>query len=385
MPKISVVIPTRNRLPYLQDCLQTALNQLPADMEIIVADNATTDGTREYLASLGDKVRTTRSEEPLAMSENWQRALDMVRGEWVIFIGDDDCLMPDFFPAAMSAIQAFPGEEILSWEAPLYRWPSSINEEERNYLIFTIRSAPQRMSSSHTLRKLYEEIVNIMTPPGLYHVLSRTSLIQKCKDRFGEFRLGKVPDLSSGLLYMATSESYVMLPRPLSLMAFGSLSTGMAYKNAKKDYGPRAEFARLTRMEDLAETYPLVDVDNPNIHQWRLLLDWQAYFKPRGVNVELNNARMLAYCINRLNVIPADDREEAARKFTEFAVSVGWAKADVDGMVQKAMVANRSFKPAQHVFKEGEITVLRLGADLTLTPIRTASQAAGLIYGNLPR
>lgn len=382
MPKISVLIPTRNRLPYLRDCLQTALDQLPADMEIIVADNATDDGTREYLASLGDKIRVTRSDVVLPMTDNWVRALDLVTGEWVIVIGDDDCLMPDFAAMAQVAIAGHPGTDLLHWEAPLYRWPSSINEEERNFLHFTVRGAAQVVDSKETLRRLYEEVVNIMTPPGLYHCLSRTSLMQRCKDRWGEFRLGKVPDLGSGLLYLAITESFVTLPRPLSVMAFGSKSTGMAYKNAPKNFAPREEFRRLTQMESLAETYPLVDIDNANVHQWRLLLDWQEYFRARGVEVTLNNARMLGYCVSRINSVPREDREEAGRKFLAFAKQHGMEEA-VAPLLEQALKINRSLKPGISVSNEAGTTVLRLGADLSYTPIRTASAAAGLIYGYL--
>ncbi len=383
MPLISVVIPTRNRLPYLMECVQSVLDSRGPDIEIIVADNATDDGTAEYLASLGDAIRVTRSDTLLSMADNWSRALELVRGEWVIFIGDDDCVMPDFGAAARLGIEAHPGAELIFWDTPIYRWPSSINEAERNLLSFTLRTGPQIISSKESLRMMFEEIVNIMAPPGLYHGLSRTSLIRKAKDQWGEFRLGKVPDLGSGLLYLALTESFVRLQRPLSVMAFGSKSTGMAYKNGKKDFAPRAEFARLSHLEDLKIKYPLIDIEDPNVYQWRVLLDWQDYLREHGVPVTLNNSKMFIYCISRINVTPIDERAEAAAKMIEFGVNHGMSRDELTAMVAQATSMNWTLRPRQSAHREGDNLIVSLTANLTTTPIRTARQAAGLIYGHL--
>src|SRR6476659_5293670 len=103
MPLLSVVIPTRNRLFYLRHAVQSALDQACDELEIIVADNATNDGTQEYLASLGSAIKFTRSEAPLSMTDNWHRARELVTGEWITVIGDDDCLMPDYVKGSKKA------------------------------------------------------------------------------------------------------------------------------------------------------------------------------------------------------------------------------------------------------------------------------------------
>lgn len=381
MPLISVVIPTRNRLYYLKDTLKSVLDQRSPDMEIIVADNATDDGTREYLASLGDAVRVVRSETLLSMSDNWEKALAAVRGEWVTFCGDDDCLMPDFLEVARQAIERYPTTEGLFWDTPIYRWPTSINESERNFLTFALRSRDRTVSSQETLRRMYEEIINIMMPPGLYHGLVKTSVIERAKDRWGEFRLGKVPDLGSGIMFLALTENYILLSRPLSVMAFGSQSTGMSHKNAKPDYGPRLEFQQLSRPDDLAEKYPLIDVDNPNIFQWRLLLDWADYLRPRGFDLKLNEPKILLYCIERLSAIPECDRPESAAKLLAYAVKTGIPQSEAETLISEGLNRPYGFRPSQSYKQEGKTSELRMGINLARTPIKTASEAAGLIAG----
>ena len=62
MPFFSVVIPTYDRLPYLQQALQSVWTQTFKDYEVIVVDDGSTDGTWEYLQSLGQKLRVLRQE-----------------------------------------------------------------------------------------------------------------------------------------------------------------------------------------------------------------------------------------------------------------------------------------------------------------------------------
>lgn len=48
-PKISVLIPMYNRKHYIQDCINSALNQTFQDFEIIIRDNVSTDGGFEFV------------------------------------------------------------------------------------------------------------------------------------------------------------------------------------------------------------------------------------------------------------------------------------------------------------------------------------------------
>ena len=386
MPLLSVVIPTRNRLEYLRDALKSALDQACPEIEVIVADNATDDGTREYLASLGDAIKVTRSEEPLSMTDNWYRALELVTGEWITVIGDDDCLMRDYVGSAKRAIASSPETELFRWDCPIYRWPDSRNESERNHLQFALSSHHQRVDSATTLRNMFERIHNVMSPPGLYHCLSRTSLIKKVRDKYGELRLGIVPDFGSGILFLSVTDHYVVLKHPLTVMGFGRKSTGMSFKNGDDDKATsRAEFYKLSRLADLKATYPIFDVEDVNVYQWRLLLSWRDYLGNHGLKFEFNHDKMFLYCVSRLNRTPENERAEVARKMIEFGVSRGMARDHIEGRVNTALSQQHLLRPHHLIEKNGELSTLRLGCDLTHTSIRTATDAAGLIHGFLTR
>ena len=91
----SIVIPTHNRLHLLRDAVETIRRQHGAEWELAVFDNASTDPIGEHIASLDDpRVRYARSEAFLPVTDSWNNALKMARGDYVILLGDDDGLAP---------------------------------------------------------------------------------------------------------------------------------------------------------------------------------------------------------------------------------------------------------------------------------------------------
>ena len=98
MQKVGVLIPTRNRRDYLRVSLESALTQ-SHDVEIIVIDNGSTDGTAELMASLADpRVRYVVNPRNLGMAgsinEGISRFSDAV--EWCTILSDDDLLDAGF-------------------------------------------------------------------------------------------------------------------------------------------------------------------------------------------------------------------------------------------------------------------------------------------------
>ena len=51
VPAISILTPVWNGLPYVKECIASVLAQEFQDWELLIGDNGSTDGTREYLAS----------------------------------------------------------------------------------------------------------------------------------------------------------------------------------------------------------------------------------------------------------------------------------------------------------------------------------------------
>lgn len=107
MPHCSVVIATHQRLGMLRQALGSALAQRGVDVQVIVVENGSTDGTAEYLSGLTDpRVRPVLSAAPLGGTGARNAGLALATGEWVGLLDDDDLWAPDKLRAQLDELAA---------------------------------------------------------------------------------------------------------------------------------------------------------------------------------------------------------------------------------------------------------------------------------------
>ncbi len=105
----TIALPVRNGHPHLKLCVESILAQRCGDFELAVLDNASTDGTADFLASLRDpRVRLYPAERPLSIEENWARILQIPKNEFLTTIGHDDLLHPEFLTVISRLIAEHP-------------------------------------------------------------------------------------------------------------------------------------------------------------------------------------------------------------------------------------------------------------------------------------
>ncbi|HEY4404240.1 MAG TPA: glycosyltransferase [Xanthobacteraceae bacterium] len=110
---ISVAMPTRNRLPYLQRAIASVLGQRHAALELIVVDDGSTDGTPDLLASLDDpRLRVLRTAGVGAAAAR-NLALRAARGRIVAYLDDDNLMDADWLRAVAWAFERWPDTELL--------------------------------------------------------------------------------------------------------------------------------------------------------------------------------------------------------------------------------------------------------------------------------
>lgn len=126
---VTVVIPTHNRRDLLPEAVASVRRQT-VSWELVVVDDGSTDGTWEWLESLkDDRVRAFRHEEPRERAAARNRGLREARGTGVLFLDDDDVLLPGALAILVDALAARPaagavvgGFELVS-EQGVYRPP----------------------------------------------------------------------------------------------------------------------------------------------------------------------------------------------------------------------------------------------------------------------
>ncbi|MBD0269373.1 MAG: glycosyltransferase family 2 protein [Cyanobacteria bacterium Co-bin8] len=114
--KFSIVITTYNRLSLLQRAVESALNQT-VPCEVVIADNASTDGTEAYVHSLGDRVVYRRNPSNLNHAGAVNAGVEAASGDWIKLVDDDDYLAPHCIETLMGAIAQHPQAVICSCQA----------------------------------------------------------------------------------------------------------------------------------------------------------------------------------------------------------------------------------------------------------------------------
>lgn len=99
-PLLSICIPTYNHIEYLKNCLQYVIEASKAyekEIEIIISDNCSTDGTKEYISQLNiPNLKYYRNEINLGFNKNLFLLVDdYATGDFVWTIGDDDYISKD--------------------------------------------------------------------------------------------------------------------------------------------------------------------------------------------------------------------------------------------------------------------------------------------------
>lgn len=112
----SIVITTFNRLEWLKRAVDSALAQtLPA--QVVIADNASTDGTEAYVKSLGSRIVYVRNATNLHHAGAVNAGIKAATGDWIKLLDDDDYLAPTCLEVMADALARHPQAVICSCQA----------------------------------------------------------------------------------------------------------------------------------------------------------------------------------------------------------------------------------------------------------------------------
>jgi glycosyltransferase involved in cell wall biosynthesis len=97
-PKVSVIVPVYNQEPFIRETVDSVLSQDYEDVELILSDDGSTDGTstilREYETVDPERVRVVASSVNTGIAGAFNRALDAHTGEYIAWLGGDDVMLP---------------------------------------------------------------------------------------------------------------------------------------------------------------------------------------------------------------------------------------------------------------------------------------------------
>ena len=101
--RVSVTIVTYNSGRFIRRCLESVLAQKYPNKEIIVVDNASTDGTTDILEQFEDRCQIAYNDENIGFAAAQNQAIGMSEGKWVLTLNPDVLLLPNFIQSLVDA------------------------------------------------------------------------------------------------------------------------------------------------------------------------------------------------------------------------------------------------------------------------------------------
>ncbi|MEI6610748.1 MAG: glycosyltransferase [Deltaproteobacteria bacterium] len=203
-PILSILIATKNRVPYCINAIETILKFEDLDFELIVQDNTDTLELFEYVQNkISDKrFKYNYTPPPFSSIDNFNAVIAMASGEYLCLIGDDDGINPEIFKltrwTSQNNIDAIvPGLNAIYW------WPTACEAIERlrttNGLIeiSSISGSIKEVNTSKEIIKLMKNGGNYLelNMPKLYHGIVKKEFMDKIKEHTGHYVGGLSPDI----------------------------------------------------------------------------------------------------------------------------------------------------------------------------------------------
>lgn len=105
MSEVTVVIPNYNGISYLDTCLGSLMEQRDVDMEILVVDNGSSDGSCEFIRTHYPKVRLVRLDRNYGFCRAVNEGIARAESPYVILLNNDTKAEPDFAAELLAAIR----------------------------------------------------------------------------------------------------------------------------------------------------------------------------------------------------------------------------------------------------------------------------------------
>lgn len=224
--RFSIVIPTRNRAALLTHAIESVLGQEFDDYEIIVSNNNSCDNTEPLVGSYGDhKIKYYKTERTMSMVEHWEFALDKASGEWILFLCDDDALLPDSLAYLDESIREHGDVRVVQYSRIMYVYQDGV-ESNGNYLRFKmpVLDSAERRDSVSRMRLVFRRMSDDM--PKFLNAVVSMKLVKEIRSKYSQMFHNWAPDYTSGILLLAHTEDYLYIRKPLRVYGKNLLSYG---------------------------------------------------------------------------------------------------------------------------------------------------------------
>ncbi|MCZ6860236.1 MAG: glycosyltransferase family 2 protein [Alphaproteobacteria bacterium] len=328
--RISLVIPTRERAALLGPCLETALAVPDPDLEIVVSDNASTDGTADLLAAQTDPRLTAVSPGTrVSMRQNFEAGMAAATGDYVIFIGDDDGVTPAGLAMLRNVLMRHRPEAV-SWEMIYYAWPSDRSHQGCGFFRIKPRSVYGGLEQRSPRRLIAEmcsaRVRNYRETANIYHGCVSRELIERVKTaNGGTYFAGAIPDVYACIANLIHMRGDLLwLGHPATFGGASDRSSGASQMAAVKT--PVAGLDELRRFAAEVANDPgtaQIDISIPSVDALTLdMLDLVNKHHGKG-RLSIDHRAWIDRILHRLSVLPRSKWEAGRAILAAYSTELG--------------------------------------------------------------
>lgn len=226
---LSIAIATKNRELYCIEAIKSILSFEDNRIEICIADNSDTKRVSEFLESINYRnIKYLYNNAPITSIDNFNKAIELTTGEYVILIGDDDTVLPDI----METVEWAKNNNIKSLSPSKnvdYFWPNASPEYKTGYL--SIPNSTINIRKVDTRKELEKLIKNgiqnylLFNLPKTYHGLVKKEVFDSIKQITGNYYGGLSPDIYSCVAVACLVEEHYIIDKQISIAGVCSVST----------------------------------------------------------------------------------------------------------------------------------------------------------------
>ena len=204
MPKVTVIIPVYNAEKFLEECLNSIINQTLSDIEIIIVNDGSTDSSAEICKKYTEKDNRIKyiEKDNSGKGETCNVAMDIATGEYLSFIDADDYIKRDMMEALYKKANEYDADIVKAeWYRNSYKINSMVLDKQLNEFpqnrIITLKEYPDLL----------------IVQPTLWSGIYKTEFINRNNIRYLETP-GAFQDVAFTHKVFYFAQSIVLLPEP---------------------------------------------------------------------------------------------------------------------------------------------------------------------------
>ena len=230
LPLISIAIATKNREIFCIEAIKSLLTYDNSIVEIAIADNSGTDKIKQFVTSLNApnlKYRYDGIDNDSSI-ENFNRAIELTTGQYVMLIGDDDSILPKALEMAQWAREN-DVDSICSVENLAYYWPNVLEKYPNGVMMMPSSTGKiTEVDIKEQLDTLLEnglQLYLLYPLPKTYHGIVKRSIMEEIKQRTGHYYGGLSPDIYSSIAVSCIAKNHFVIDEPMSIAGVCANST----------------------------------------------------------------------------------------------------------------------------------------------------------------